>query len=186
MGHWKLPNTVSDAETLRDIVARDLPAENASEALYGVLGSDDLFDRISHARRFHPEADVGCLVVNAIAEIYFTGDDAHNIASADAVKVLRDIVDARVGDKRDVFYHLEKIPDAEVALNRFAHYLEIRPQHRSNWEVARDPNGFDWVARNNVGNMFRLSALDDFVMEIADCNAEIYLPLFESALAARH
>jgi hypothetical protein len=186
MGHWKLPNTVSEAETLRDIVARDLSGESASEVLYGLLGSDDLFDRISKARKAYPRWDVSSLVVNAIAEIYFTGDDAHNIAPAEVVTILRDIVDSRVGDKRDMFYVLEKFHNADEAMDRFAYWLEIRPQHRANWEVARDPNGFDWVVRNQVGNMFRLSAIDDFVMEIADCNAEIYLPVFKSALAARH
>lgn len=186
MGHWKLPNTVSEAETLRDIVSRDLSAESASEVLYGLLGSDDLFDRISKARKAYPRWDVGSLVVNAIAEIYFTSDDAHRIASADVVTVLRDIVDSRLGDKRDMFFVLQKIGNADEAKDRFAYWLEIRPQHLSNWEVVRDPNGFDWIARNNVGNMFRLSAIDDFVMEIAECNAELYIPVFETALAARH
>jgi hypothetical protein len=185
MGHWKLPNTVSEAETLRDIVSRDLSAESASEVLYGILGSDDLFDRISKARKAHPRWDVGSLVVNVIAEIYFTGDDAHRIASADVVAILRDIVESRVGDKRDTFYDLAKIRNSDEALDRFSYWLEIRPQHRSNWEVVRDPNGFDFIARNKVGNMFRLSSLDDFVMEIADCNVEYYRPAFETSLAPR-
>jgi hypothetical protein len=186
MGHWKLPKTVEEAETLRDIVYRVLPAENASETLYGVLGSDDLFDRISKARKAHPWWDVGSLVVNAVAEIYFTADDAQEIASAEVAAILRDIVDSRVGDKRDIFYTLQTIHNADQALDRFAHWLEIRPQDRSNWEVARDPNGFDWIARNSGGDMFRLSAIDDFVMEIGFFNAEIYLPVFKTALAARH
>ncbi len=186
MGHWKLPNTVSDAETLRDIVGRDLPAENASEVLYGIFGSDDLFDRISKARKAHPCWDVGSLVVNALAEIYFTADDATEIASAEVAAILREIVNSRVGDKRDIFYALQTIHNADQALDRFSHWLEIRPQDRSNWEVVRDPNGFDWVARDKGGEMFRLSAIDDFVMEIGFFNAEIYLPVFKSALAPRH
>jgi hypothetical protein len=185
MGHWKLPTKVEEAETLRDIASRDLSAESASEVLYGILGSDDLFDRISKARKTHPRWDVSSLVVNAIAEIYFTGDDAHNIASADVVEILRVIVDNRVGDKRDIFYTLATIRNADAAMDRFAHWLEIRPQHRSNWEIAKDPNGFDYITRNTVGNMFRLSAIDDFVMEVADCNLGMYTPAFEAKAAAR-
>lgn len=186
MGHWKLPHTVSEAETLRDIVSRDLPAYSASEVLYGILGSDDLFDRISKARKAYPYGDVSSLVVNAVAEIYFTGDYAPEMASEEVVAVLRDIVSSRIGEERDVFHHIAKIRSADEAMDRFAHWLEIRPQDRSNWEVARDPNGYDWVIRNNGGDMFRLSAIDDFVMEIGGFNAELYIPVFETALAARH
>jgi hypothetical protein len=186
MGVWKLPNTVSEAETLKDLVSHDLPAEAASEILYGLLGGDDLFDRLSKARKAHPRWDVSSLVVNAIAEIYFTGSDPHSYASAEVVSVLREIVENRVGDKRDIFYALATIKNADEAFDRFAHWLEIKPQHRSNWEISRDPNGFDFVARNNKAEMYRLSALDDFVMEIDESNVDLYITQFQTALAARH
>jgi len=186
MGHWKLPNTVGDAETLRDIIAHGLPAQNASEVLYGVLGSDDLFDRLSKARKMHPSWDVAPLVVNAIAEIYFTGSNPADFASADTVEILRGLVDGHAADHRDIFFRLAKIENADQAMDSFAHWLEIRRQDRAHWDVARDPNGYDFIARNGEWTMFRLSAIDDYAMEIDPANADIYSALFATTPSATH
>lgn len=183
MGYWKLVETTEEAQTLRDIATRDLPAENASEILYGILGCDDLFDRFSKARKQHPAWDVSSLVVNAVAEIYFTGSDPCAITTPEVVEILRDIVDNRKGDKRDYFYVLAKIGNTDQAMDAFAHWLDIRKQDRPDWKLSRDPNGYDFIAMNGSGSMFRLSAIDDYVVEIDPANADMYSTLFEASPA---
>lgn len=187
MGYWKLVGTVEEAETLRDIATRDVPAGNASEILYGVLGCDDLFDRLSKARKQHPAWDVSSLVVNSIAEIYFTGTDPRRIANDEVVEILRDVVDSRKGDhRRDYFHVLAQIGNADEAMDRFAHWLEIRRQDRPNWQISKDQNGYDFIALNGGGDMFRLSAIDDYVMEIDPANRDMYVHLFDSSPALKH
>lgn len=183
MGHWKLIDNSSEAEALRDLVSRGIPAEFASEQLYGLIGSDDLYDRLSKARKRHPSSDVSSLVVNAIAETYFTGSDPLRFTPPETVDILRDIVEARKADKRDYFFELAVIRNFSQAIDRFAHWLEIRPQDRSRWVFARDPNGYDFIARNERGEMFRLSAIDDYVLEIDPANNALYDPMFATTPA---
>lgn len=183
MGHWKLIDNLSEAEALRDLVSRGIPAEFASEQLYGLIGSDDLYDRLSKARKKHPSSDVSSLVVNAVAEIYFTGSEPERFTSREAVDVLRDIVETRKADRRDYFFVLADIQNFSQAIDRFSHWLEIRPQDKWKWAFARDSNGYDFVARNERGEMFRLSAIDDYALEIDPANNWLYDPMFATSPA---
>ncbi|NTF23590.1 hypothetical protein G6L37_35035 [Agrobacterium rubi] len=183
MGHWSLPNKASDANILRNVISGGISARDASDILYDILGSDTLFDRLDKAIRKHPDSDVSSLVVNAVAEIYFTGIATDELATTPAGEILRDIVDSRTAGKHDVFFLIAKIQNEVKALDRFAHWLEIDRADRSNWDISRDPNGYDFIARNEAGTLFRLSAIDDYVVEIDASNAEIYATLFDAAPA---
>lgn len=184
MGIWKLPKTKSEAEELRDVLSRGLRADEASDTLYGVLGSDDLFDRISAARKAHPSWDVRSLVVNAVTEIYFTGQPASEIASAETVDILRHIVDITYDNKRDVFFDLAKARSADEAISHAAWALEINKKDIDKWSVVRDHQNLDFIVLGPEGSLHRVNAFDGVVMDIDDSNRGIYEPLFVRASAA--
>ncbi|MFA6572461.1 MAG: hypothetical protein WCT77_14630 [Bacteroidota bacterium] len=50
MGTWALPQTKKQAETLKQLMTKPLPAKEAVEKLYNLLGDDCLFDEISNLR----------------------------------------------------------------------------------------------------------------------------------------
>lgn len=61
-GTWAIPDTPEKMNKLRELLSNPLPyghkGENASQAIYGLFGDDDLFDEIyDMAKRFGPEED---------------------------------------------------------------------------------------------------------------------------------
>lgn len=52
MGTWSTPNTMTKARQLAKLLARPLPANDATKnALYNLVGDDDLFDSIAQSKR---------------------------------------------------------------------------------------------------------------------------------------
>lgn len=67
-GTWAVPNTDDDVAKLIDILSNPLPvgvdAQNATNALYNILGDDKLFDKFQEIAKINPEQDVGNLVAD--------------------------------------------------------------------------------------------------------------------------
>lgn len=184
MGIWKLPKTAGEAEQLKDILSQKLRADQAMDVLYGVLGSDDLFDRLSSAKKAHPGWDVRSLVVNAVAEIYFTGQASSEIASPITIDILRDIVDVRYEDNSDIFFAIAKASNSEDAMAHAAWALEIKSKDFDKWTMVRDHQNLDFIALGPAGDLYRVNASDGLVMDIDAEHADSYRELFHSAPSA--
>jgi hypothetical protein len=67
-GAWALPDSEDDVSKLIDILSNPLPvgvdAQNATNALYNVLGDDRLFDRLEALAEADPEADARDTISN--------------------------------------------------------------------------------------------------------------------------
>jgi hypothetical protein len=67
-GTWAIPNTDDDVDKLIELLSNPLPAgvdgQNATNALYNLIGDDKLFDKIQEIARIDPEQDVGNLVAD--------------------------------------------------------------------------------------------------------------------------
>ena len=67
-GAWALPETDDEVGQLIDILDKPLPvgvdAQNATNALYHILGDDQLFDRLGELAKDDPEADARDVVVS--------------------------------------------------------------------------------------------------------------------------
>lgn len=70
-GTWSVPATEKIALQLKHIMASPLPAKDATNKLYDILGDDDLFDRIDDAKNKDPSisGDVRGLIKNKLAQI---------------------------------------------------------------------------------------------------------------------
>lgn len=71
-GTWAVPNTDDDVEKLIDILSNPLPVgvdgQNATNALYNLIGDDKLFDKFLEISKIDPEQDVGDLVADWLQE----------------------------------------------------------------------------------------------------------------------
>jgi hypothetical protein len=71
-GTWAVPNTDDDVDKLIELLSNPLPAgvdgQNATNALYNLIGDDKLFDKIQEIARIDPEHDVGDLVADWLQE----------------------------------------------------------------------------------------------------------------------
>ena len=60
-GSWALPDTDDEVSKLIDLLSEPLPvgvdAQNATNALYNIIGDDKLFDRLDSLAEINPEAD---------------------------------------------------------------------------------------------------------------------------------
>ena len=67
-GTWAVPNTDEDIDKLIDILSKPLPAgvdgQNATPALYNIIGDDRLFDRIEEIAKIDPERDVRSMITD--------------------------------------------------------------------------------------------------------------------------
>jgi predicted RNA-binding protein len=67
-GTWAVPNTDEDVDKLIDILSNPLPVgvdgQNATNALYNLIGDDRLFDKFQEIANIDPEQDVSNLVAD--------------------------------------------------------------------------------------------------------------------------
>jgi len=67
-GTWAVPNTDDDVDKLIQILSNPLPVgvdgQNATNALYNLIGDDRLFDKFLEISKIDPEQDVGNLVTD--------------------------------------------------------------------------------------------------------------------------
>jgi len=71
-GTWAVPETPKQVKALRAFLSTEQPlgldAMNASDALYNIIGDDDLFDALSEVAESDPDADARPIVINWIRE----------------------------------------------------------------------------------------------------------------------
>lgn len=72
-GTWQLPDTPEKQSQLVELLSKDLPvgadAMNATEQLYGLLGDDELFDRLQELADRDANADGRQIVLNRMQEL---------------------------------------------------------------------------------------------------------------------
>ena len=183
MGTSKLPKDESEAGCLIDLCLAPIEAREADDLLASVFLEDsNLSKALLHARRSDGRADVRSLVVNSVASLYFTGMPPESIASAEAASLLRGRVGTWERSEDDIFFALARVRTKQNAEASFAEALDLSQDEVSTWLVARDPNGYDFVARDAGGRTFRLSAIYDYVVQVHPANVEMYDPVFASVL----
>ena len=77
-GSWALPDTDDEIDQLLDLFSEPLPvgvdAQNATNALYNIVGDDNLFDRLAELATTDPEADarevVASWLYDNLPEVY--------------------------------------------------------------------------------------------------------------------
>ena len=57
-GTWSIPDTPEKVRELKDLMKQELPADEAQDKIYGILGDDELFDDIAEMEEKDPKADV--------------------------------------------------------------------------------------------------------------------------------
>jgi hypothetical protein len=74
-GTWAMPDTPEKIQALKAFMSKEQPvgpdAVNAAEALYNIIGDDDLFDRLAELARFDPDADARIVVKDWILDHQF-------------------------------------------------------------------------------------------------------------------
>jgi hypothetical protein len=56
-GTWAVPNTMELAKKLQAAMANPIPAKDASDVMYGLIGDDELFDSLYELETDNPSAD---------------------------------------------------------------------------------------------------------------------------------
>jgi hypothetical protein len=82
-GTWAIPDGEDAVEELRIMLANELPvgvdALNATEALYNVIGDDNLFDNLDELAQTDPQADARPLIVGWLKEFAYSYNGMNNI-----------------------------------------------------------------------------------------------------------
>jgi len=68
-GTWSIPDTPEKVKELKDLMAQELPAEEAQDKIYGLLGDDELFDDINSMIDKDPKADVRGMIVRRLDDL---------------------------------------------------------------------------------------------------------------------
>ena len=68
-GTWSIPDTPEKVKELKDLMAQELPAEEAQDKIYGLLGDDELFDSIDAMAKKDPTADVRGMIVRRLDDL---------------------------------------------------------------------------------------------------------------------
>ena len=97
MGTWALPQTKKSAEQLADLMAKPLKANQAEDAIYNLLGDDELSDNIcEQIKTDGSNSDARCLIADRLED--FLNDYAEHPESFSeawnpaALKICRRIV----------------------------------------------------------------------------------------------
>lgn len=92
MGTWALPQTVKKAKELQELMKLPLSAEHASDRLYGLIGDDDLFDKIiSIENEFGKDHDVRDLVKFFLKSFLENRDLSNSSWSKNSLKICHQI-----------------------------------------------------------------------------------------------
>ena len=68
-GTWSIPDTPEKVKELKDLMQQELPADEAQDKIYGILGDDELFDAIAEMEEKDPKADVRGMIVRRLDDL---------------------------------------------------------------------------------------------------------------------
>ena len=68
-GTWSIPDTPEKVKELKDLMSQELPADEAHDKIYGILGDDELFDNIDAMAEKDPKADVRGMIVRRLDDL---------------------------------------------------------------------------------------------------------------------
>ena len=68
-GTWSIPDTPEKVKELKDLMSQELPADEAQDKIYGILGDDELFDDIAEMEEKDPKADVRGMIVRRLDDL---------------------------------------------------------------------------------------------------------------------
>jgi len=68
-GTWSIPDTSEKVKELKDLMKQELPADEAQDKMYGILGDDELFDDIAEMAEKDPKADVRGMIVRRLDDL---------------------------------------------------------------------------------------------------------------------
>lgn len=68
-GTWSIPDTPEKVRELKDLMSQELPADEAQDKIYGILGDDELFDAIAEMEEKDPKADVRGMIVRRLDDL---------------------------------------------------------------------------------------------------------------------
>ena len=68
-GTWSIPDTPEKVRELKDLMTQELPADEAQDKIYGLLGDDELFDAIAEMEEKDPKADVRGMIVRRLDDL---------------------------------------------------------------------------------------------------------------------
>lgn len=68
-GTWSIPDTPEKVKELKDLMSKELPADEAQDKIYGLLGDDELFDDIAEMEEKDPKADVRGMIVRRLDDL---------------------------------------------------------------------------------------------------------------------
>jgi hypothetical protein len=161
-GAWALPETDDEVSQLISLLEKPLPvgvdAQNATNALYNILGDDRLFDRLEQLAETDPEADARDVVLDwlrdNLPQIYQQIENEIGDPDVPAEPGEQEIdegamseLHAELSDKyNELAPKIEKYKDAAGAEHLYKELAAIAKQHGASEEFARMCRG----ARNSA------------------------------------
>lgn len=148
-GCWSCPDTVQKAKELVNLLNKPLPASEASDKLYHLLGDDDLFDDIAdYEYEEGPDYDVSFLVKSWIVNNILRSGDVEWNKEFDP-KVINILKNAL---KKDPYYKNE-LTESDYA--DFEYEVNIPTKQKDQWE---DLNWVEFDETYNYGEGKRYHA----------------------------
>ena len=93
MGTWNLPQTIKKAKELKKLLKKPLPASEASDNLYNLLGDDELFDNILEEQKvFGDDLDVRDMVKDSLEYFLNNQENACTPWDQEVVKICQKII----------------------------------------------------------------------------------------------
>ena len=102
-GTWSIPDTPEKVRELKDLMKQELPADEAQDKIYGILGDDELFDDIAEMEEKDPKADVRGMIVRRLDDLGLLKKKVNETTEA----LTEEQFDEAAGEK-DACYHKVK------------------------------------------------------------------------------
>lgn len=102
-GTWSIPDTPEKVRELKDLMSKELPADEAQDKIYGILGDDELFDDIAEMEEKDPKADVRGMIVRRLDDLGLLKKKVNETTEA----LTEEQFDEAAGEK-DACYHKVK------------------------------------------------------------------------------
>lgn len=178
MGIWALPKTEVEATALATAMRSPMRPREAEESLYRIFGCDDLFDGFNRAHRTNADADVRCLVINRINQVYFTGQPLSAICNERTGDILEEITASFSNSDHDIFHEIATLKTEQQALRYLQWAIEIKDEDLHLYSIEKDGSGQDYIARKPDGNFVRLEALFSVALDVDVSNNDKYQEIF--------